>query len=285
MSLRSQQKWSDFVEQLSKTRRGLEILYRHATWFKDKDGSYEFLNVICNSLIGLADYWIEVIIWCRQNPIGMIGTILGTRVVLTMVLGPVGRELWAKVDERYESTLNNIEQGNMYLSNLVALKRKSEAHSRQSELRSDLLNRFPMSGDTANFPLNTLPYPEYRGFYGRKDILKQLEVALIPEKSSRGIQSVLLHGLGGVGKSQTALAFAHRNSNCFDAIFWIRSETTTSLKDSFTNIALALNLAGARGEGHDEENLLYFQAWLRKQAADEFGKHTHTFYVGVPLNS
>jgi hypothetical protein len=192
-------------------------------------------------------------------------------IVLTMALDRVARELWVKVHEQYERTLNDIEKGNAYLSNLVALKQKSEAYSRQSELRADLLNRFHISGDTADFPLNTLPYPEYRGFYGREDILKQLGAALLPTQSSRGIQSVLLHGLGGVGKSQTALAFAHRNSGCFDAIFWVRSETETSLKDSFTNIALALQIAGGRGEGHDEENLLYFQAWLRKQAADKLG--------------
>lgn len=142
---------------------------------------------------------------------------------------------------------------------------------RRSEQLGDLLNRFHISGDHIDFPLNTLPYPEYRGFYGREDILEQLEVALLPEKSSRGIQSVLLHGLGGVGKSQTALAFAHRHSSYFDAIFWVRSETKTSLKDSFTNIALALHLTGGRGEGHDEDHLRCFKEWLGKQTADKFG--------------
>jgi hypothetical protein len=188
-----------------------------------------------------------------------------------MALDRVARELWVKIYEQYERTLNDIEKGNAYLSSLVALKQKSEAYLRQSELSADLLNRFHISGDTTDFPLNTLPYPEYRGFYGREDILKQLDAALVPVQSSRGIQSVLLHGLGGVGKSQTALAFAHRNSSSFDAIFWIRSETETSVKDSFTNIALALHIAAERGEGHDEENLWYFQAWLRKQAADKLG--------------
>jgi len=188
-----------------------------------------------------------------------------------MALDRVARELWVKIYEQYERTLNDIEKGNAYLSSLVALKQKSEAYLRQSELSADLLNRFHISGDTTDFPLNTLPYPEYRGFYGREGILKQLDAALVPVQSSRGIQSVLLRGLGGVGKSQTALAFAHRNSSSFDAIFWIRSETETSVKDSFTNIALALHIAAGRGEGHDEENLWYFQAWLRKQAADKLG--------------
>jgi hypothetical protein len=76
VSRQSQQKWNDFVEKLSKTRCNLEILYHHATWFKDKDGSYELTNAICNSLVRLADCWIEVIRWCRQNPAGFIALIL-----------------------------------------------------------------------------------------------------------------------------------------------------------------------------------------------------------------
>ena len=227
------------------------------------------MNAICYSLISVTDCWIEVIRWCRQNQGGIIALIPKMRVILTMPLERVALEVWAKVHEQYEKTLNDIERGNVYLSDFVALKKKSHAYSRQSDPR-----------DTTDFPLNTLPYPEYRGFYGREDILKQLEVALVPAQSSRGIQSVLLHGLGGVGKSQTALAFAHRNLSSFDAIFWVRSETKTSLKRSFTDIALALRLAGARDEGHDEENLLYFREWL-KQAADKFGVRQNIAYCSL----
>lgn len=162
-------------------------------------------------------------------------------------------------NEQYERTENELKKENNYLSSILALK------------HADPLNPYHIPRDTADFPLNTLPYPEYRGFYGREDILKLLETTLVPAQSSRGIKSVLLHGLGGVGKSQTALAFAHRNSSSFDAIFWVRSETKTSLKDSFTEIALALQIAKGRGEGHDEENFLYFLAWVRKQEADKLG--------------
>jgi hypothetical protein len=76
VSRKSQQKWNDFVEKLNKTRCNLEILCHHATWFKDKDGPYELMNAICNSLVRLVDYWIEVIRWCRQNPTGFIALIL-----------------------------------------------------------------------------------------------------------------------------------------------------------------------------------------------------------------
>jgi hypothetical protein len=259
LSRRSQQKWNDFVEKLSKIRRSLEVLYRRATWLNDKEGSFGLMEAICNSLLRLTECWVEVIRWCLQNPAGIIALIPKMSAIVTMALDRVALELWVKLREEYEKTLKDVDRENIYLSEFVAINTKSNAYLKQSDLR-----------DTTDFPQNNLPYPEYCGFYGREDILKQLEVALVPTQSSRGIQSVLLYGLGGVGKSQTALAFAHRNSSSFDAIFWVRSETKSSLKGSFTDIALTLHLAKARGECHDEENLLYSQAWL-KQAADRFG--------------
>lgn len=71
LSRQSQPKWKDFAEKLDETRRDLEILYHHAKLFGDREGLYEIMNAICNSLVRLADYWIDVIRWCRQNPTGL----------------------------------------------------------------------------------------------------------------------------------------------------------------------------------------------------------------------
>lgn len=46
-----------------------------------------------------------------------------------------------------------------------------------------------------------------------------------------------MHGIGGVGKTQVALEFAHRYSNEYDAIFWINAETEAKLTESLYSYA------------------------------------------------
>jgi len=53
----------------------------------------------------------------------------------------------------------------------------------------------------------------------------------------------------GVGKTDIALQYAYTNPPGFDAIFWIQCETTLSLRQSFTEAAVELNLPGADRNG------------------------------------
>ncbi|KUJ15903.1 uncharacterized protein LY89DRAFT_719586 [Mollisia scopiformis] len=132
--------------------------------------------------------------------------------------------------------------------------------------------------DGVSFPLKVLPYPAYNGFFGRKELLARMNKELDPGQASTGngndVNSILLHGTGGVGKTQSALAYAHLNPARFDAIFWVRSDLDADIQASFSNIALALNLHGAKrdGDAQQDENFLYFTRWLGQQAATKNGK-------------
>ena len=52
----------------------------------------------------------------------------------------------------------------------------------------------------------------------------------------RGPICCVLHGLGGQGKSQTALEYAHRYHSSYGAIFWLKSETEQELTTSYADI-------------------------------------------------
>ena len=103
-------------------------------------------------------------------------------------------------------------------------------------------------------------------FEGRQHEIEAIARHLDPKRNRGQLQSVLLHGMGGVGKTETAVQFAHQNPLDFDAIFWIHSETPDSLKASFTEIATKLKLQGATYEGQDEQNRLHFQNWLEEKS-------------------
>ena len=50
-------------------------------------------------------------------------------------------------------------------------------------------------------------------------------------------QTVVLHGLGGIGKTQLSVAYAKRHKDSFSAIFWLNIKDEDSLKQSFAKAA------------------------------------------------
>ena len=96
-------------------------------------------------------------------------------------------------------------------------------------------------------------------FTGRDDELIDLHQKLLPDHQSDTQTNVqapgnpiccVLHGLGGAGKTQTALEFSYRYREDYDAMFWISSERDPELAAGFALIALKLGLVEDDGK-HD----------------------------------
>jgi hypothetical protein len=62
---------------------------------------------------------------------------------------------------------------------------------------------------------------------------------------------------------QIALEYARMQRKFYDAVFWIQAETSGSLRQSFTDIALALELPGADKNATFDENIVRVLRWLR----------------------
>lgn len=87
-----------------------------------------------------------------------------------------------------------------------------------------------------------VPYQRNPFFTGRNHILRQLHNAFNHEQASVRSQSLTLSGLGGIGKTQTAIEYAYKYANDYSAIFWFSAETNESIVSSFVIIADLLNL-------------------------------------------
>jgi hypothetical protein len=129
--------------------------------------------------------------------------------------------------------------------------------------QSSLLEAAPTGESEVKLPHRSLPPNNVERFIGRDDILAQISSFLKPSSSPEP-RHCCLWGLGGVGKSQTALAYANRYSADYDAIFWIRAETDTSLNQSFRDIALDLGLVDHSGRNTPDENQELVHRWLKK---------------------
>ncbi|KAI1317215.1 hypothetical protein F5Y16DRAFT_414646 [Xylariaceae sp. FL0255] len=76
--------------------------------------------------------------------------------------------------------------------------------------------------------------PETQHFVARTGELIEMRETLASDGSRR---FVVLHGLGGIGKTQIAIAYAKRYRDEYSAIFWLNIKDETSIQQSFTKVA------------------------------------------------
>jgi hypothetical protein len=119
------------------------------------------------------------------------------------------------------------------------------------------------------FPSKLLPFAQNPKFYGRKEEMDRL-VKHLSVKTQSSYRTYTIYGRRGVGKTEIALQFAYTNPAGYDAIFWIQCETSVAIRQSFTDVAVKLNLPGAYKDGHHEENLIAVQNWLKKTSKYDF---------------
>ena len=77
-------------------------------------------------------------------------------------------------------------------------------------------------------------------FAGRDDLLEELRRRLSAGGSTPGVQA--LYGLGGVGKTQAALEYAHRFAADYDLVWWIDAEQPVLIPDQLAALAARLGV-------------------------------------------
>jgi tetratricopeptide (TPR) repeat protein len=87
--------------------------------------------------------------------------------------------------------------------------------------------------------------PRNARFVGRGAAL-----ASVAERLRSGEVAVVqaLHGMGGVGKSQLAIEYAHRHAGSYDVVWWVNAEETGLIGEQFAALAAELGLTGPRAD-------------------------------------
>jgi tetratricopeptide (TPR) repeat protein len=106
-----------------------------------------------------------------------------------------------------------------------------------------------------------LPFPKNPFFTGRKTYLELLEYHF-NENGNNVIVSI--SGLGGIGKTQLALEYAHRccNSEKYRAVLWVNAANKATLETSYLSLANLLQLP-EKSEREVDRIVQAVMGWLR----------------------
>jgi hypothetical protein len=86
--------------------------------------------------------------------------------------------------------------------------------------------------------------PRNPNFTGRVELLTNLGERLTAGGATAVLPSAL-HGMGGIGKTQTAVEYIYRHLHEYDVVWWIEAAQATQIKASLTELAQVLGLPGS----------------------------------------
>ncbi len=98
------------------------------------------------------------------------------------------------------------------------------------------------SSQPAPTHLFTVPFRRDPFFTGREEILARLHSLLAANQPTALTQPPAISGLGGIGKTQTAIEYAHQHRDDYSHILWIHSATQQEIISDFLQLAATLNL-------------------------------------------
>ena len=125
-----------------------------------------------------------------------------------------------------------------------------------------------------NFELRSWPCVNH--FVARDKEMEQLEQTLLPRPTRDMRRKVLiLHGLGGIGKTQLAVAFARKYQKTYSSIFWLNGGSKDQIRQSLAGLARRLpegqisesSRASTKSSGEDVDIVINeVQNWFSQPA-------------------
>ncbi len=90
-----------------------------------------------------------------------------------------------------------------------------------------------------NFSLKSVPV--LNSFVARDAEMARLAEIMLPKSADQTRRKVcVLHGLGGIGKTQLAIEFTRKYRKNYSSVFWVDGSSQEKLKQSIANLASQL---------------------------------------------
>ncbi|KAH6886460.1 hypothetical protein B0T10DRAFT_81257 [Thelonectria olida] len=112
-----------------------------------------------------------------------------------------------------------------------------------------------------------VPFSRNVNFVGRTGVLEELKDRFRFDHKSVPVHSrVALHGLGGIGKTQIAIAYIHwlQMAHPDVSVFWVHASTAERMRQAFAAIAQLCDIPGSDDSAADV--LLLVKEWLENES-------------------
>ena len=128
------------------------------------------------------------------------------------------------------------------------------------EVAKGFIRLLPQRPPKAPAELHHLPIPRIPLFTGR-----DADLQWIADTLAAGRPAALLHGMGGVGKTQTAAEYARRNADKYKVAWWVAAQTGGEADAGYGALAQALNLPGYNPRNAEQTRQAVL-AWMARES-------------------
>ncbi|KAJ5710116.1 hypothetical protein N7493_009708 [Penicillium malachiteum] len=209
------------------------------------EGEPQMERVLVDIVVDVILFWVQTTRFLRRHPIVNLAN-----------------TAWPAVCTDFDATLSRIRK------RLAQLKDRAEALSIQKAAMIAKQASGPATATVVSdgsLPCIIIPFPRNTAFYGRELELKSIKDALDQNPKALEYKILALIGMGGVGKTQIALNYAFRRADSgVKAVFWVNSETSLTVAESYTEIAMRLQLEGASADGAHLKNRYLVSKWFQQ---------------------
>ena len=115
-----------------------------------------------------------------------------------------------------------------------------------------------LGGDPFRVQFHLAGLPVSGNFVDRDLEMREIEDSLLPTDTPDRRKIHILHGLGGIGKTQLAIAYCRKHQETYSAILWLNGNSQDTLLQSLAAFATYARIDGLQGStvgatGHGQE--------------------------------
>lgn len=155
---------------------------------------------------------------------------------------------WSSVVKEFRASQAALNASRNYFNDEVRLADVQEQEKRHQDLVVRIESLSSLVTDRTVKTVSTLTLQRNHRFTGRRSELLQLHNSLqvnrdrVDQSHSPSRRSCVIHGIGGIGKTQTAVEYVYIYKASYSHIFWMHSESNATLLESFMSAMRKLEM-------------------------------------------
>jgi len=149
---------------------------------------------------------------------------------------------WSKEEMLFENLNASMKDCKTYLHEEANAAHIADHQSDIERLARLIKRELPTT--TVKLPCRRIPFAQNPRFYHRHKVFDLIDVRIRSHRASSNNNpaSILLYGLGGIGKTQIAMHFAYTHWDSSDAVIWIGANGAPNLVNDYSEAAKEMSL-------------------------------------------